>query len=62
MGMEGNVTGIDAMQDPLREAAGMAVLSRSLSQSEQEAAALLKILESVPPLPEGSGATIDILA
>jgi hypothetical protein len=60
--MDGNMTGINAMQDPLREAVGTAVLSQSLSQSELEAAALLKILESVPPLPEGQGERIDILA
>ncbi len=59
--MATDVPSIEATQNRLLEEVGTAVLSDSLKRTETEAAALMRLLESVP-LPEGSGDNVDLLA
>jgi hypothetical protein len=49
----------DQASSELLEEVSTSVLAKSLEDAEREAQA---VLESLPPLPEDSGATIDLLA
>ena len=50
---------MDASSSELLEEVSASVLAKSLEDAEREAQA---VLESLPPLPEDSGSTIDLLA
>jgi len=50
---------MDQASSELLEEVSTSVLAKSLEDAEREAQA---VLESLPPLPEDAGATIDLLA